>query len=100
MKNNEINAACIMIEEFMLKGGSEIYVQRYYEDWCSLMPVVERIERMGYDVLITKKTCTISNTKINRVTPYHRSITSLHSKTDAVFISIVEFIQWFNRIKK
>jgi len=98
MTQEEIDTGCILLEEFLLKGGSEIYVQRYNQDWCSLMPVVEKIERLGYKIEICTKYCVIvTPVGKNALKYYLNSTYSTNSKIEAVFIACVEFVKWFNK---
>jgi len=98
MTQEEINTGCILLEEFLLKGGSEIYVQRHNQDWCSLMPVVAKVEKLGYRVIISERNCTIHSPFVNNTLKYYsHSVHSINSKIEAVFIACVEFVKWFNK---
>lgn len=98
MTQEEINTGCVLLEEFLFKGGSEIYVQRHNQDWCSLMPVIIKIEKLGYKTEISGNNCTIhSPFGNNKLKHYNYSVHSINSKTEAVFIACVEFVKWFNK---
>ena len=98
MKDIDVPNGCVLLSEFLLKGSSEIYVQRYHKDWCSLMPVVERIEKLGYLVNIGKNSCLISTPICkNSIKKYNKNTYSINSKIEAVFSSCIEFVKWVNQ---
>lgn len=69
------------------------YIKKYckfHTSWDWLMPVVEKVEGLGYNVLIKGNSCTI----YNRVYNVERVIGK--TKIQAVYNHIIQFIQWYN----
>jgi hypothetical protein len=69
----------------------------YHKDWNSLMPVVEKIEGLGYSVFIQNDCCWIKAAKPRIKLP---PITHLKdSKIESTWQAVVEFIKYFNNQK-
>ena len=84
------------IAEFMFTGNIELYVPDYHVKWDWLMPVVERIEKMGptgYEVSIIDCECEIG-TMGYQYTTVARGIGL--SKIEAVYSAVISFIKWHN----
>lgn len=62
----------------------------YHRSWSSLMPVVEKIESMGYKTVIMKASCSIYNSQYN-VDPFERA-----TKIEAIYNHVIDFILWHN----
>lgn len=77
---------------------------KYHSSWDWLMPVVEKIESIGYDTRIAfirernngvdSKThiCDIEKSNNSEGIIYHKG----NSKLDATYKAVVQFIQWYN----
>ncbi len=74
--------------------GSRIPLQ-YHTSWDWLMPVVERIESLGYDVIIRKDSCEIigENVKGVEYSSYECFNAGKHITT---YQAVVEFIKEYN----
>ena len=86
-----------MIAEFMgsnLDGLEPFQYEdelQYHKDWNWLMPVVEKIEDMGCEIVTTNGKCTISGANDY----YGESIGK--SRRGATYDAIVEFINQLNK---
>lgn len=65
---------------------------QYNNNWSWLMPVVEKIESLGYEVDVYKHACEINVEDMIRW--------EAESKIEACYKSVVEFIKWYNRQKE
>lgn len=96
--------------ELWLKSRDGDIIQgcpKYHEDWNLLMPVVEKIESLGYDTdiaLMTSRTngveerkniCAIQNKWNDAAVCYIEAET----KIEATWQAITQFIEWFNKEK-
>lgn len=68
----------------------------YHKDWNRLMPVIEKIESLGYDTRIrthlpVKHLCSVNDEHGN---PDICEVSS--SKIEAVWLAVVKFIKWYN----
>ena len=68
----------------------------YHEDWNMLMPVVEKIEALGYIFAIV---CNEAGITCSRSSGLERPDINLkaESKLEAVYQAVVQFIQWYNQ---
>ncbi len=68
---------------------------QYHTSYDWIMPVVEEIESMGYDVIIDGNTCIISRDEswFEDIEFYNKS------KVLAIRAAVVKFINWFNKNK-
>jgi hypothetical protein len=63
------------------------------------MPVVEKIESLGFEFMITETRCAIKNNTDNSIEEvYHCEL--LFNKRECVYMSVVEFIKWYNKENK
>ena len=95
-----------LIAEFMDKDvallesvGIEKYTSdelKYHTSWDWLMPVVEKIESLGYDVIIRKDSCEIigENVKGVEYSSYECFNAGKHITT---YQAVVEFINQYNK---
>lgn len=67
-------------------------VGNYSDVWDSLMPCVERIEDMGYEVKINFKVCFIT-------TDIEKAFIG-KTKIEATWKAVIEFIKWLNTKQK
>jgi hypothetical protein len=70
---------------------------KYHTSWDWLMPVVEKIEAMGYTVVIHREATLISayDNDLNciwKTTKWDQEV-----KINHVYQAIVQFIQWYNQ---
>ena len=69
----------------------------FHSSWDWLMPVVEHVENLGYEVSIIDNECEISNTGYRVAT--HVAIKA-DTKFEAVWLAMIEFITNYDKIKK
>ena len=116
-KDNSIIEGNKLIAEFMgekiipsedsvrYKDGSEVVIDsvkgwrvcKYHTSWDWLMPVVEKIEKLGYSVFIQNDACWIKVARAGMKMPLISELGE--NKISAAFIAIVQFIQWYNQTK-
>jgi len=82
-------------------AGTETYAfykqnLKYHKSWDWLMPVVERIEGLGYDVFIGTNSCYLS--KPNQQVVVHTN--KFENKLQTVYEAIVSFVEWYNSLQK
>ena len=81
-----------LIEKKHGKGNNGF---RFHTSWDWLMPVVEKIESLGYELMIAESRC-----KINHNTDYSIeeviNIDIIGSKREATYQAVVEFIKEYN----
>lgn len=68
-----------------------IMLIRYHTSWDWLMPVVEKIESLGYGVTIYRKGCHINDIGLFGVNGFNHK-----SKIEQTWLAVVEFIKWYN----
>lgn len=73
-------------------------LHNYNENWNLLMPVVEKIEALGATVYIRKSICEIAYIENNNA--YCEVSEETPSKIKAVWLAIVNFINWYNSNQK
>ncbi len=85
---------------------SEAYLLQYHLSWAWLMSVVEKIEKIGYNVVISYYGCEISEgTPNGDGGKFFKSIVDIDNvKSDIiniemVWLAVVEFIKWYNQNK-
>lgn len=93
MNESEIIEGNKLIDEFMGRTSSNWNPSHqridYDNRWNMLMPVVEKIESLSYEVLIWKRECRITGT----TNIEYRKQTSGESKIVAAWQGIVDFIK-------
>lgn len=114
MKENEIIEGNQIIAEFdgkekctrcdpedcgRYKFGDGVYYfpseMSYHKSWDWLMPVVEKIEELGYGIEIFRCSSSLSEQNKFDDTKYAKCTTS---KIKAVYHIVVEFIKWYNTL--
>jgi len=71
----------------------------YHESWDWLMPVVEKIESLGFEVLIGRISCNI-NRILDRENPISSFVCGdISKKIEIVYLAVVQFINWYNKNK-
>ena len=66
---------------------------KFSSDWNDLHQVIDKIEELGYFVMINKWTSVYTGKKDNRI-----SVTSVEGKSKIIntYQAIIQFIKWFN----
>ncbi len=84
------------------KGYNEslYYHLIYHESWDALMPVVEKIETLGYGVRIEHNFCWINRISHDYIPNSYSDIQGEGTKIENTHKAIVKFIQWYNENKK
>lgn len=96
--DNELYEEKDMIDTFMgrnhLRPASGHKFIGYHNSWDMLMPVVEKIEEMGFKITFDNTECTITNDD-----SYIRTQWGKDANTKIIFVykAVVEFIKWFNQ---
>ena len=70
----------------------------FHRSWEYLMDVVEQIEKLNNFVLIGAITCTIHSRKNDVLGNSILCSISAESKKEAVWLAVVDFINWYNKI--
>jgi hypothetical protein len=93
-------------ERVLFSGGTEIVdsIYPYHSDWNWLMPVVEKISQMGHDVNIEVDGlgpwCLIFDTNKAGGNEVSHQGAAPESLIQAIYNSVVMFIQWHNSQSK
>lgn len=78
----------------------------YHQSWRLLMPVVEKIESMGYETHIVKLkdskrwVCDIVIGTNVHGNPHTASSLNPNSKIESVWNAVVDFLKWYNKQNK
>ena len=85
-----------LILDLMEKEYNEEFLLQYHLSWDWLMPVVEKIENLGYFCMINKRTSIYTGTKDQKI-----SITTIEGNTKILntWKAIIAFIEWYNKNK-
>jgi len=75
------------------QGHTYLSVLRFDHDWNWLIRVVDKIELLGFKVIIDLGTCHI---KCRLGSSSYDSMYLCHNKLEAVYVSCVNFIKWYN----
>ena len=68
----------------------------YHSEWNWLMPVVDKIENLGYEITISNSRCKVNhNTDQSTKEIYHAE--TQYSKIDATYKVVIEFINEHNK---
>jgi hypothetical protein len=65
----------------------------YHQSWNALMPVVEKIESLGYYFSMVKTDVTITNIEHHSICHCAR----FETKIMTAWMAIVSFLQWYNK---
>jgi peptide subunit release factor 1 (eRF1) len=77
-----------------------VELAKYHTSWNWLMPVVEKIESLGYEVQIRNTDCIIFQLLDTLdYKPVIGSISSASGKMDSTYIAVVEFIKKHNDVE-
>ena len=74
---------------------------RFHESWDWLMPVVEKIESLGYEFTIVENRCKVSKNTVCSLCHHHSveelfHIETIGSKLDTTYDAVVQFINQYN----
>ena len=69
----------------------------YHSSWAWIMPVVEKIESMGYDVFINGLYCRITDCGMS---DFELESGEVNTKIEAIWFTVIEFIKWYNSCQK
>jgi hypothetical protein len=82
----------------VLNGIQELNEMMFHSSFDWLMPVVDKIESVGYEVTFCRKIknnkCTCLIYAINR-----HFIADSDSKIESVYLAVIDFINWYNNQK-
>jgi hypothetical protein len=98
MTQEEILEGNKLIAEFMGLPVHEEYFRgidacKYHSDWNLLMPIVEKIESLGYSFEIELFSCYVIDSKtLSTIIECH-----YNSKIKSTYQAVVEFIKWYNQ---
>jgi len=92
-----------LINNFMDKNKSIVFTS-YSKDWNALMPVVEKIEELGFIVEISKFTTEIDvlNEKLEilNLVSIRENNSEESTKIKKTYRAVIKFIKWYNENKK
>lgn len=69
---------------------------KYHSSWAWLMPVVETIDRIGFDVQISRISVKISEILDNENPIVSLVCGDISKKIEIVWLAVIEFITWYN----
>lgn len=69
---------------------------KYHKSWDWLMPVVEKIESLGYEFIIIESRCKINNNTDHSIEELFY-IETIGSKINATYEAVVAFINEYNK---
>ena len=72
-------------------------LSQYHTSWDWLIPVVEKIELLGYVVIIQQRSCYIQSHDTRSVLS---TAQLFDSKIQTVWTAVISFIQWYNSQSK
>ena len=104
MKKEEITQNNKLIAEFIefptkLTCKNVNATMKYHSSWDWLMPIIEKIEGLGFEVLIGRISCNI-NKILDRENPIASFVCGdISRKIEIVYEAITEFINWYNKNK-
>ncbi len=93
MKDNILIAEFMEIEQFVNQNKLE-----YHNSWDWLMPVVEKIESIGYEFTIVESRCKVSNNTDHSIKELFY-IEKIGIKIDNVYDAVIQFIKQYNKIQ-
>lgn len=106
MKKEEIIQNNKLIAEFdgmintMCHNNTTASPYDYEKSWDWLMPIIEKIEGLGFEVLIGRISCNI-NKILDRNNPISGFCCGdISKKREIVYDTVIEFINWYNKNKQ
>ena len=104
MKKEEITQNNKLIAEFIefptkLTCKNVNATMKYHSSWDWLMPIIEKSEGLGFEVLIGRISCNI-NKILDRNNPISGFCCGdISKKREIVYDTVIEFINWYNKNK-
>lgn len=89
------NLICVFMAD-----DPEAYLEgelRYHESWNQLMPVVEKIESLGYMVTMQAHQCQVFTMNGNWPEEMIIDADFRKNRLDNTYEGVVSFIQWYNQ---
>lgn len=77
-------------------GEGKLTDLKFNSSWDWLMPVVEKIESLGYLVDIKSMGCKLIGCGYSSVELIHIEESNSNNKIEAVCNAVIEFIKWYN----
>ena len=68
----------------------------FYDSWDWLMPVIDKIESLGYELIIAESRCKINHNTDHSIEEVI-NIDIIGSKREATYQAVVEFIKEYNK---
>ena len=96
MKENKLIAEFMEYPNLGTKG--DFSYLKYHKSWDWLMPVVEKIENLGYEFFIVEDRVKVSHNTDHSIETII-DLTS-RSKLNATYNAVVEFINQYNKNKR
>jgi hypothetical protein len=90
-----------IIDDMYFGENGMLYTEenlRYHFEWNWLMPVVQKIETLGFRVNITGITCSVSRI-LETETIIQLVLGEVSMKINLVWAVCVDFIEWYNKTK-
>jgi len=95
MRHEEIKKGNKLIDIFYYgKEKGELYdgLNHYHKDWNLLMPVVEKLEWLGYYVSVIGRDCLVTDERRSLISHCQ----SFKNKKESVYNAVVSAIEWYN----
>lgn len=93
IKNDKLIARFMKANKRILEYATSVSGYNYYSSWDKLMPVVEKIEGLGFEVLIGRISCNI-NKVLDRENPIASFVCGdISKKREIVYSAIIEFLK-------
>jgi hypothetical protein len=99
LENNKLIAEFLGYETYEMNGVLNVHYSEnnirtiqdtyYHADWNWLMEVVEKIESLGFDVVIVHNICKITNGE-------NEILLEIGQKIYATYNACIDFIKWYN----
>jgi hypothetical protein len=87
-----------LIAEFHRGKYNPNAIYLYHDRWDELMPVVEKIESLGYSVNILRDDCSIYDNSFKHTgSGFRISIKNTNDKIKSVLQAVIQFIEWYNK---
>jgi hypothetical protein len=83
---------------FSTENGNDIVSiddLKYHTDWNWLIPVVEKIENLGFEFFIVESRCKIAHNTDKSIEIIF-GFELVGKKINAVYYNCIEFIKWYN----
>jgi len=89
-----------LIAEFMAGEKVAVHHNQYHKNWNELMPIIEKIENLGYEVVISRISCQI-NKVLDRENPISSMVCgNINKKLEITHTAVIQFIEWYNEQQK